>query len=425
MATVTPNFNWPVPTSTDLVKDGATAIEALGDSIDGSLVDLKGGTTGQVLSKTSGTDMDFTWVTTDDANAIQNSIVDAKGDLIAASANDTPARLAVGANGETLVADSSTSTGLRWQGHIEAGKNFLINGGMDFWQRSTSAAATAGSYNAPDRWWCYINSGAATVSRESSIVPAGSQYAMKIASTGAGTSVFYGQVIETANAIQLAGQTFTLSAKVAASTSVGLSFIVQYNTSVDSTASWTTVTATSGGTATPTSTTYVSMSGVYAMPSTAKTIRIGFQHTSTVASGVDTYIGQIQAEIGFVATAFSRAGGTIQGELAACQRYYWRSTGGGLFALYAQGLAVLTTAAQIFMQFPITMRAIPTAIEFSTLQLNDGITVIAVTNLTLANTSTFSTVLTASVASGLTAFRPYQLGNNNSLSGFLGITAEL
>jgi hypothetical protein len=63
MATTTPNFGWPVPTSTDLVKDGATAIEALGDSIDASLVDLKGGTTGQVLSKTSNTDMDFTWVT--------------------------------------------------------------------------------------------------------------------------------------------------------------------------------------------------------------------------------------------------------------------------------------------------------------------------------------------------------------------------
>jgi hypothetical protein len=114
MATVTPNFNWPVPTSTDLVKDGATAIEALGDSIDASLLDLKGGTTGQVLSKTSGTDMDFTWVTSDDANAIQNSIVDAKGDLIAATANDTPARLAVGANGTMLVANSAESTGLKW-----------------------------------------------------------------------------------------------------------------------------------------------------------------------------------------------------------------------------------------------------------------------------------------------------------------------
>jgi hypothetical protein len=59
--------------------------------------------------------MDFTWVTTDDANAIQNSIVNAKGDLIGASANDTPAILSVGANGETLVADSSTATGLDWK----------------------------------------------------------------------------------------------------------------------------------------------------------------------------------------------------------------------------------------------------------------------------------------------------------------------
>ena len=63
MATTTPNFGWPVPTSTDLVKDGATAIEALGDSIDASMLDLKGGTTGQVLSKNSNTDMDFVWVT--------------------------------------------------------------------------------------------------------------------------------------------------------------------------------------------------------------------------------------------------------------------------------------------------------------------------------------------------------------------------
>lgn len=61
MATTTPNFGWTVPTSTDLVKDGATAIETLGDGIDASFVDLKGGTTGQVLSKASGTDLDFSW----------------------------------------------------------------------------------------------------------------------------------------------------------------------------------------------------------------------------------------------------------------------------------------------------------------------------------------------------------------------------
>jgi hypothetical protein len=114
MATTTPNFGWPVPTSTDLVKDGATAIEALGDSIDASLLDLKGGTSGQVLAKNSNTDMDFVWVAQDDSNAIQNSIVDAKGDLIGATANDTPARLAVGTNGQVLIADSTAATGLKW-----------------------------------------------------------------------------------------------------------------------------------------------------------------------------------------------------------------------------------------------------------------------------------------------------------------------
>jgi hypothetical protein len=58
--------------------------------------------------------MDFSWVAQDDSNAIQNSIVDAKGDLIAATANDTPARLAVGTNGQVLSADSTAATGLAW-----------------------------------------------------------------------------------------------------------------------------------------------------------------------------------------------------------------------------------------------------------------------------------------------------------------------
>lgn len=136
MATTTPNFGWPVPTSTDLVKDGATAIEALGDSIDASMLDLKGGTTGQVLSKNSNTDMDFVWVTdaagditgvtagtgisgggTSGTVTVTNSMATAittKGDLVPGTGSATFSRLGVGTNGQVLTANSTADTGLAW-----------------------------------------------------------------------------------------------------------------------------------------------------------------------------------------------------------------------------------------------------------------------------------------------------------------------
>lgn len=72
MATTT-NFGWETPDDTDLVKDGAAAMRTLGGAIDTSLVDLKGGTTGQVLSKASNTDMDFSWIEQDDTTLSFNA----------------------------------------------------------------------------------------------------------------------------------------------------------------------------------------------------------------------------------------------------------------------------------------------------------------------------------------------------------------
>jgi hypothetical protein len=103
MATTTPNFGWPVPTSTDLVKDGATAIEGLGDAIDASLLDLKGGTTNQVLAKNSNTDMDFKWVS--DATGMTNPMT-TTGDTIYSSSGSTPARLGIGTTGQVLTVAS-------------------------------------------------------------------------------------------------------------------------------------------------------------------------------------------------------------------------------------------------------------------------------------------------------------------------------
>ena len=117
MPTTTTNFGWTVPSDTDLVKDGAAAIRTALGGVDTSMVDLKGGTTGQVLAKASGTDMDFSWIAVDPL-----TILDAKGDLISATAADTPARLAVGTAGQVLTVDSSTSTGLKWATPAGGGK---------------------------------------------------------------------------------------------------------------------------------------------------------------------------------------------------------------------------------------------------------------------------------------------------------------
>lgn len=141
MATTTTNFGWDIPQSTDLVKDGATAIAALGQDIDTALVDLKGGTTGQVLAKASGTDLDFTWT-----NADPLTILDAKGDLISATAADTPARLAVGTNGQVLTADSTASTGLAWATPTSGGMTLLNAGGTTFSGSTISSGTIPTTY---------------------------------------------------------------------------------------------------------------------------------------------------------------------------------------------------------------------------------------------------------------------------------------
>ena len=101
--------------------DGAvlrTVIDAKGDLIVGTAADTVGrlgvGTNGQVLTADSAEASGLKWSTMDLSALVPRSIVDAKGDLIVATANDTVARLGVGTNGQILMADSVQTAGVRW-----------------------------------------------------------------------------------------------------------------------------------------------------------------------------------------------------------------------------------------------------------------------------------------------------------------------
>jgi hypothetical protein len=374
------------------------------------------------------------WVSLDDPNAIQNSIVDAKGDLIAASADNTPARLAVGNNGETLVADSSATTGLRYQGSMAAGKNGLINGGFDIWQRGTSFTGLLGNAYGADRWM-FNNTTGRTYSRQTSGVD-GIQYSLRAARDSGQTWTTTPLIVysmESTQAIPYAGKTVTLSyyAKAganfsAASNALALDWKSGTGTDQNVYTAGYTGSATLVSTTVTLTTSYQRFSHTFLVASTATEIGGTFSYTPVGTAGANDFfeITGVQLEIGSVATNFSRAGGTIQGELAACQRYYNRIVAtGAAYTKMGNGLGISSTQGQIAIPFPVEMRVIPTSVEFSTLGLYDtGINAISALTQDGSNARVAGALCTST---GLTQFRPYILIANANANAYLAYSAEL
>lgn len=166
MTNPTSNFGWQMPTSANLVTDLPADFEVFGQAVDTSLADLKGGTTGQILSKASNTDMDFTWTaaTTGDITGVSagtgisgggtsgdvtitNSMataIDAKGDLIAGTAADAFSRLAIGSNDQVLTADSTAATGMKWATPVSGSMTLLSTTTLT--GSTTTISSISGSY---------------------------------------------------------------------------------------------------------------------------------------------------------------------------------------------------------------------------------------------------------------------------------------
>ncbi len=309
------------------------------------------------------------WVASDDPNAIQNTIVDAKGDLITATAADTPARLAVGSNGDTLVADSAATTGLRWQGNYSAGKNKIINGALDIWQRGTSFSVSTGVTWTADRFFVNRNGSGATVTVSRQDLTPGDPVAgfpgkyfwrfnQTVAGTGATFSVIQHQIEDVQN---FNGQTFTISfwAKADASRSINVLPFQYFGTGGSSTAN-------AGNQSVTLTTSWARYSLTYTMPSiSGKTIGagsfVGFEVGLPLNTTQTIDITGWQMEVGNVATAFQTATGTLQGELAACQRYYYLHCS-GVDKDIAGGWYWTNTDVRGSIKFPVTMRVAPTGV---------------------------------------------------------------
>jgi hypothetical protein len=300
------------------------------------------------------------------SNATANA---AKGDLTVGNGTNLSGVLGVGSNGDTIVADSSTSTGLRYTAGNAQG-NPVINSAMQIWQRGTSIT-TGGGYTA-DRWACAGNT-AATVTRQTTSDSTNLpfiQYCARVqrnSGSAVTNNINFVQNFETINSIPFAGKTVTFSfyarrgANYSSASNVLRALIVT-GTGTDESAylGYTGAASPIDQNATLT-TTWQRFSYTGTIATNVTELAPYFLYTPTGTAGAADFfeVTGVQLDVGSVALPFRTYAGTIQGELAACQRYYIKFDNGANYGALCTGAYYTTTDCYADLQLPVAMRIQP------------------------------------------------------------------
>jgi hypothetical protein len=382
-------------------------------------------------------------------------LITTAGDLLYGTAADTVARLGIGTAGQVLQVNSG-ATAPEWAAPASSGvnKNYLINGGFAIAQRGTTFASGANNDDAYtlDRWYILSDTNdVIDVTQDTTTVPTNGQFAIALDVETINKKFGIATIIENKDIIGLVGNTVTFSfkAKVSATTKLDnvKAAIVSWSGTADSVTSdiisaWNvegtnpTLIANATYENSPvnlnltTSYATYSVSGAVDTASTKNLILFIWSDVTDTTLGDFLYIAEAKLELGSSGTAFQYAGGTIQGELAACQRYFNRAVDGSINTNYrfSGGQCKSTTAGEINYSFPVRMRTSPTLSvsdpsHFFLLDASAGSSG-ALTGISGAILTPTNGRVDASGASGLVAGNATSL-QSTSASSRLDFSAEL
>jgi hypothetical protein len=315
---------------------------------------------------------------------------------------------------------------------------------MQIWQRGTSTTSTNGNgLFGADRWKVYSGTTGRTISQQvtndTTNLP-NIQFCSRLSRDSGNTNtsaITYWQNFETINTRPFSGQTVTVSfygRKGAnySEASSNLNVVVRTGTGTDQDAFYSGYTGSVDALNTNKvlTTTWQRFTSTFSIAATATEMAIGFTANFVGTAGAADYveITGVQLELGSVATPFHTYAATIQGELAACQRYYYRATAGSVYGTVAPiAWQANSSTSYVSVPLPVNMRIAPTSLDsgnIAFLNYSRG-SVFTLSGVVLDATNGVQNIVAVGTITGGTAGTGGSWTGNNNAAGFLGFSAEL